>query len=50
MLLIEEKGRVLRCLCTIHIFAEVKNNYYVNNTASQHLVRNEPLRCWLLMQ
>ncbi|KZT03249.1 S-adenosyl-L-methionine-dependent methyltransferase [Laetiporus sulphureus 93-53] len=43
-------GRVLRCLCTIHIFAEVKDNYYVNNAASQRLVRNEPLRCWLLMQ
>ncbi|KZT10989.1 uncharacterized protein LAESUDRAFT_809834 [Laetiporus sulphureus 93-53] len=45
-----EEGRVLRCLCTIHIFAEAKVNYYVNNADSQHLVRNEPLRCWLLTQ
>jgi len=42
-------ARILRCLCTIHIFEEIKDNHYVNSPTSQYLVRNEPLTCWLLL-
>ncbi|KAI0939258.1 hypothetical protein AcW1_004349 [Taiwanofungus camphoratus] len=41
--------RVLRCLCTIQIFNEVKNKNFVNSPTSQSLVNNEPLRCWILL-
>lgn len=40
--------RVLRCLCTIHVFVEVKSNHFANSHTSRCLVGNNPLRCWLL--
>ncbi|PCH43626.1 S-adenosyl-L-methionine-dependent methyltransferase [Wolfiporia cocos MD-104 SS10] len=41
--------RVLRSLCTLHIFNEVKEDHYANNATSRYLVKNEHLRCWLLV-
>jgi hypothetical protein len=42
-------GRILRCLCSIHIFQEVRENVYANNRISAALVGNEPLRAYILM-
>ncbi|KZT06657.1 S-adenosyl-L-methionine-dependent methyltransferase [Laetiporus sulphureus 93-53] len=41
--------RVLRTLCSIHIFSEVKDDHFANNRASQCLVKNEYLRAWILL-
>lgn len=43
-------ARVLRCLCTIHVFTEVKKDHFANSPTSAQLVNNDPLRCWLVMQ
>lgn len=40
--------QLLRCLCSIQIFAEVKTNHFANTSTSQLLVHNESLRCWIL--
>ncbi|KAH9942953.1 S-adenosyl-L-methionine-dependent methyltransferase [Amylocystis lapponica] len=40
--------RVIRTLCTVHIFTEVQNHHFANNSTSQALINNEPLRCWIL--
>ncbi|KAH8099822.1 S-adenosyl-L-methionine-dependent methyltransferase [Cristinia sonorae] len=40
--------RVLRALCSVHIFREVSNNHFANNTVSQVLVGNDPLRAFVL--
>ncbi|KAL6303966.1 S-adenosyl-L-methionine-dependent methyltransferase [Sparassis latifolia] len=40
--------RVLRVLCSVHIFAEVRDRHFANNPTSQYLCR-EPLRCWVLL-
>ncbi|KAI5919292.1 S-adenosyl-L-methionine-dependent methyltransferase [Camillea tinctor] len=42
-------GRIMRCLCSIHIFKEVAPDYYANNRISEALVDNEPLRSYILM-
>ncbi|KUI69008.1 Demethylsterigmatocystin 6-O-methyltransferase [Cytospora mali] len=42
-------GRVLRCLCSIHIFKEVRPDRFANNRISAVLVGNEPLRAYILM-
>ncbi|KAI0958974.1 hypothetical protein AcV7_004641 [Taiwanofungus camphoratus] len=42
-------ARVLRCLCTIHVFTEVKKDHFANSPTSAQLVNNDPLRCWLVM-
>jgi len=41
--------RVLRTLCTIHVFSEVKEYHFANNRTSQILVGNDYLRSWLLL-
>lgn len=46
----EIAARVLRCLCTVHIFTEVQKDHFANSPTSQHLVDNEPLRCNILIQ
>jgi hypothetical protein len=43
------KARVMRCLCSIHIFKEVKDSVFANNSVSAALVRNEPLRAYIVM-
>ncbi|KAI1335920.1 S-adenosyl-L-methionine-dependent methyltransferase [Xylariaceae sp. FL0016] len=42
-------GRVLRCLCSIHIFDEVRPDCFTNNRISAALVGNEPLRAYILL-
>ncbi|RMZ86788.1 hypothetical protein DV736_g5986, partial [Chaetothyriales sp. CBS 134916] len=45
-----EKGklsRILRCLCSIHIFREIENGRFGNNRISAALVKNEPLRAYV---
>ncbi|KAK1143900.1 hypothetical protein N8T08_006015 [Aspergillus melleus] len=42
-------GRVLRCLCSSHIFQEVAPDVFANNRISSALVENEPLRAYILM-
>ncbi|KAF9493340.1 S-adenosyl-L-methionine-dependent methyltransferase [Pleurotus eryngii] len=41
-------ARVLRTLCSAHIFAEVQNDYFANNSVSKTLVHNEPLRAYIV--
>ncbi|KAI0930163.1 hypothetical protein AcV5_006947 [Taiwanofungus camphoratus] len=45
----QKLARVLRCLCTVHIFTEVQKDHFANSPTSQHLVDNEPLRCNILI-
>ncbi|MCJ1469188.1 hypothetical protein MMC07_007821 [Pseudocyphellaria aurata] len=42
-------SRLLRCLCSIHIFKEVEPDRFDNNTVSAVLVGNEHLRALILM-
>lgn len=42
-------GRIMRCLCSIHIFREVAPDCFANNRISAVLVGNEPLRAYILM-
>ncbi|PLN86961.1 S-adenosyl-L-methionine-dependent methyltransferase [Aspergillus taichungensis] len=42
-------GRLLRCLCSIHVFEEVLPNVFANNAISGALVNNEPLRAYIIM-
>lgn len=41
--------RVLRTLCTFHIFLEVRDHHFANSRTSQVLVGDEYLRCWILL-
>ncbi|KZT74274.1 S-adenosyl-L-methionine-dependent methyltransferase [Daedalea quercina L-15889] len=41
--------RVLRTLCTIHIFREVKPYHFAHSPTSRVMIDNEYLRCWLLL-
>ncbi|KAM0629128.1 hypothetical protein ACHAPW_006972 [Verticillium nonalfalfae] len=42
-------SRLLRCLCSIHIFTEVEPDVFANNAVSAGLVDNEPLRAYILL-
>ncbi|KAI8630832.1 S-adenosyl-L-methionine-dependent methyltransferase [Xylariaceae sp. FL1651] len=42
-------SRVLRCLCSIHVFTEVDEDVFANNAISQALVGNEYLRSYILL-
>ncbi|KAL4915849.1 S-adenosyl-L-methionine-dependent methyltransferase [Aspergillus aurantiobrunneus] len=42
-------GRLMRCLCSIHVFQEVQPGVFANNTISSALVDNEPLRAYIVM-
>ncbi|KAL6231241.1 hypothetical protein BDW75DRAFT_220708, partial [Aspergillus navahoensis] len=46
---IEERklSRILRCLCSIHIFRQIGNDRFANNRISAALRRNEPLRAYV---
>lgn len=46
---VRKLGRVMRCLCSIHIFREVGPDRFANNRVSAALVGNEPLRAYILM-
>ena len=41
-------SRILRTLCSNHIFAELSPDHFANNTISTALVNNEPLRAYIL--
>ncbi|KAL8931961.1 MAG: hypothetical protein Q9216_007011 [Gyalolechia sp. 2 TL-2023] len=45
----EKLSRLLRCLCSIHIFQEVEPNVFANNCISTALVGNEPLRAYIML-
>ena len=42
-------ARLMRCLCSIHIFKEVQPDRFANNHVSAALVGNEPLRAYIVM-
>ncbi|KAF9631052.1 putative o- protein [Lasiodiplodia theobromae] len=42
-------SRILRCLCSLHIFRETSGNTFANNNVSAALVGNEPLRAYILL-
>ncbi|PWY93216.1 S-adenosyl-L-methionine-dependent methyltransferase [Aspergillus sclerotioniger CBS 115572] len=42
-------GRIMRCLCSIHIFQEIRDGVFANNTISASLVDNDPLRAYIVM-
>ncbi|KAK6336861.1 hypothetical protein TWF718_009650 [Orbilia javanica] len=42
-------SRIMRCLCSIHIFREVAEDVFANNVISAALVKNEPLRAYILL-
>ncbi|THH22375.1 hypothetical protein EUX98_g8213 [Antrodiella citrinella] len=44
----QKLARVLRMLCSVHIFTEVSNYRFANNHFSQVLVGNDPLRTFIL--
>ncbi|PCH41151.1 S-adenosyl-L-methionine-dependent methyltransferase [Wolfiporia cocos MD-104 SS10] len=41
--------RVLRTLCTVHVFNEVRDGYFANNRTSDALARDPYLYDWLLL-
>ncbi|EPS43342.1 hypothetical protein H072_2599 [Dactylellina haptotyla CBS 200.50] len=42
-------SRVMRCLCSTHIFREISDDVFANNDISASLVNNEPLRAYILL-
>ncbi|KAL4890073.1 S-adenosyl-L-methionine-dependent methyltransferase [Aspergillus ambiguus] len=42
-------ARIMRCLCSIHIFREVDDGVFANNVISADLIDNEPLRAYIAM-
>lgn len=42
-------SRLLRCLCSIHIFNEIEEDVFANNDISRALVGNEPLRAYIML-
>ncbi|KAI0103343.1 S-adenosyl-L-methionine-dependent methyltransferase [Nemania sp. FL0031] len=42
-------SRLMRCLCSIHLFSEKEEDVFINNRISLSLVNNEPLRAYILL-
>ncbi|KAI1372049.1 S-adenosyl-L-methionine-dependent methyltransferase [Hypoxylon crocopeplum] len=42
-------SRIMRCLCSIHVFSEKSEDVFTNNAISASLVGNEPLRAYILL-
>ncbi|KAJ8124187.1 hypothetical protein ONZ43_g41 [Nemania bipapillata] len=42
-------SRLMRCLCSIHLFAEKEEDVFINNRISLSLVNNEPLRAYIML-
>jgi hypothetical protein len=40
-------ARILRCLCSIHIFRQIGTDRFANNRISAALQNNEPLRAYV---
>ncbi|CAG8892503.1 unnamed protein product [Penicillium egyptiacum] len=45
----QKLSRVMRCLCSIHIFKEVREDCFANNGISASLIHNEALRAYVMM-
>ncbi|KAI0789377.1 S-adenosyl-L-methionine-dependent methyltransferase [Abortiporus biennis] len=45
----QKLARILRTLCTVHVFREVSDGYFANNDTSATLVNDEPFRAFLLL-
>ncbi|KAL6302966.1 S-adenosyl-L-methionine-dependent methyltransferase [Sparassis latifolia] len=45
----EKLSRIMRALCSMHIFAEVQDGYFANNTVSATLATNEALEAHVLL-
>ncbi|KAL6305483.1 S-adenosyl-L-methionine-dependent methyltransferase [Sparassis latifolia] len=43
-------SRIMRALCSMHIFAEVQDGYFANNTVSATLATNEALEAHVLLE
>ncbi|KAI0917518.1 hypothetical protein AcW1_007303 [Taiwanofungus camphoratus] len=43
----QKLGRIMRMLCSIHIFSEVQDGHFVNNDTSACLVQNEALKAFI---
>ncbi|KAI0789396.1 S-adenosyl-L-methionine-dependent methyltransferase [Abortiporus biennis] len=42
-------ARLLRTLCSTHVFSEVSEGYFGNNVISEHLAHNEALRAYIML-
>lgn len=42
-------ARVMRCLCSIHLFHEKDEDVFVNNRISSSLAENEHLRAYIML-
>ncbi|KAF3317545.1 hypothetical protein TWF173_010313 [Orbilia oligospora] len=42
-------SRIMRCLCSIHVFREMAEDIFTNGPVSAALVKNEPLRAYVLL-
>ncbi|EOD45656.1 putative o- protein [Neofusicoccum parvum UCRNP2] len=42
-------SRIMRCLCSIHLFDEIAPDTFANNKVSAALVGNDPLRAYILL-
>ncbi|GBE84214.1 O-methyltransferase-domain-containing protein [Sparassis latifolia] len=42
-------SRIVRALCSMHIFAEVQDGYFANNTVSETLATDEALEAYVLL-
>lgn len=42
-------ARLMRCLCSIHVFDEKEEDVFTNNRISSSLVGNEPLRAYIML-
>ncbi|EWC44896.1 hypothetical protein DRE_00955 [Drechslerella stenobrocha 248] len=42
-------SRVMRCLCSAHVFRETAEDVFANNVISSALVDNDPLRAYILL-
>ncbi|KAI0465612.1 S-adenosyl-L-methionine-dependent methyltransferase [Xylaria cf. heliscus] len=42
-------SRIMRCLCSIHLFCEKEEDVFANNRISLSLVDNEPLRAYIML-
>ena len=46
---VRKLDRIMRCLCSNHVFREVEEGKFANNRISAALVGNEPLRAYVLL-
>ncbi|KAL4940293.1 hypothetical protein BDV06DRAFT_230434 [Aspergillus oleicola] len=40
-------ARILRCLCSLHVFKQIGPDHFANNRISAALIKNEPLRAYV---